>query len=102
MRIASLPESKNLHLVAGLSKLLSFKQSSEAATAGVLQKKVFLKIFKNAQENTCVGVSFLIKLDQALELLMENNLTQLGNQMQEIQIKNIFDNVDIYSKSFVC
>ena len=29
---------------------------------GVLQKKAFLKILQNSQENTCVGVSFLIKL----------------------------------------
>ena len=28
----------------------------------VLQKKEFLKILKNSHENTCVRVSFLIKL----------------------------------------
>ena len=33
----------------------------EAATVGILLKKVFLKILQNSQENTCVGVSFLIK-----------------------------------------
>ena len=32
---------------------------------GVLEKKVFLKISQNSQENTCARVSFLIKL-QAL------------------------------------
>ena len=31
---------------------------SEAATGGVLQKKVFLKIVQISQEDTCVGVSF--------------------------------------------
>ena len=35
---------------------------SDAATRGVLYKKVFLKITQNSQENTCVWVSFLIKL----------------------------------------
>ena len=34
----------------------------EAATRGVLQKKVFLKISRKSQENTYVQVSFLIKL----------------------------------------
>ena len=35
---------------------------SEAATRGVLCKKVFLEISQNSQENTCARVSFLIKL----------------------------------------
>ena len=35
---------------------------SEAATRGVLWKKVFLKISQNSQENTCARVFFLIKL----------------------------------------
>ena len=35
---------------------------SEAATRGVLWKKVFLEISQNSQENTCASVSFLIKL----------------------------------------
>ena len=35
---------------------------SEAATGGVLYKKVFLKISRNSQENNCARVSFLIKL----------------------------------------
>ena len=35
---------------------------TEATTGGVLLKKVFLKISKNSQENTCARVSFLIKL----------------------------------------
>ena len=36
--------------------------STEAATGGVLLKKVLLKILQNSQENTCARVSFLIKL----------------------------------------
>ena len=35
---------------------------TEADTGRVLLKKVLLKISENSQENTCVGVSFLIKL----------------------------------------
>ena len=35
---------------------------TEAATGGVLSKKVFLEISQNSQKNTCVGVSCLIKL----------------------------------------
>ena len=31
---------------------------TKAATGGVLQKKVFLKISPVSQENICVGVSF--------------------------------------------
>ena len=34
----------------------------EVATRGALCKKVFLEISQNSQENTCVRVSFLIKL----------------------------------------
>ena len=34
----------------------------EAATGGVLGKKMFLKISQNSQGNTCARVSFLIKL----------------------------------------
>ena len=39
---------------------------SETATGGVLLKKPFLKDFQYSQENVCVGVSFLTKL-QALK-----------------------------------
>ena len=35
--------------------------NTEAATRGVLIKKVFLEISQDSQENTCVRVSFLIK-----------------------------------------
>ena len=37
------------------------KKITEPATRGVLQKKAFLKISQNSQENTCARVSFLIK-----------------------------------------
>ena len=35
---------------------------SEAATWGILSKKLFLKILQISQENNCARVSFLIKL----------------------------------------
>ena len=35
---------------------------SEAATRVVLQKKVFLEILQNSQENTCARVSFFSKV----------------------------------------
>ena len=35
---------------------------AEAATGAVLLKKVFSETSQNSKENTCVGVSFLIKL----------------------------------------
>ena len=35
---------------------------TEAATRGVLRKKLFLEISQNSQENTCARISLLIKL----------------------------------------
>ena len=35
---------------------------TEAAIRSVLQRKVFLEMSQNSQENTCVRASFLIKL----------------------------------------
>ena len=46
-----------------LSNLFEIKfegKLPEATTRGVLQKKVFLKISQNLQENTCARVSFLM------------------------------------------
>ena len=48
------PKIINLQLV--LQNMLA--KNSEAATRIVLQKKVFLKILQNSQENTCVRVFF--------------------------------------------
>ena len=47
----------------------------EAATRSCYVKKVFLKISQNSQENTCVGVSFLIKLKN-LSLIFRSTQTQ--------------------------
>ena len=35
-----------------------FKEKTDAATRGVLYKKVFLKILQNSQENTCTSLFF--------------------------------------------
>ena len=51
---------------------------TEAATRGVLWKKVFLKILQNSQENTCARVSFLIKLHTpGLQLYWKETLVQV-------------------------
>ena len=34
----------------------------EAATGGVIIKKLFSKIFQYSQENTCVGVVYMLQL----------------------------------------
>ena len=50
----------------GVSFTHAFTKSRKACAKPVVQKctvkKVFLKISKNSQENTCARVSFLIKL----------------------------------------
>ena len=47
---------------ANIMDMITLYSNSEAATKGVLCKKVFLEISQNSQENTCARVSFLIKL----------------------------------------
>ena len=44
------------------------KGNTEAATEGVLWRKVFLEISQNSQENTCTIASFLITLIKKLYL----------------------------------
>ena len=41
---------------------VTFFTNSEAATGGVLWKKVFYQILQNSQKNTCARNYFLIKL----------------------------------------
>ena len=36
--------------------------NTEAASSGILYKKLFLRILQYSQENTCVGIFFLMKL----------------------------------------
>ena len=54
-----------IYLNFGLLRNSSFP-ILEAATRGILVKKVFLKISQNSQENTCARISFLIKKKKAL------------------------------------
>ena len=49
-------------LVHAHDHLLSISKISKQSSGVVLQKKMFLKILQNSLENTCVRVSFLIKL----------------------------------------
>ena len=50
--------SSNLHS----RQLTSDEIFAAAATRGILEKKTYLKILQNSQENTCSRVSFLVKL----------------------------------------
>ena len=49
---------------------------TEAATRGVLWKKVFLEILQNSQQNNFARFSFLIKL-QACNFIKEETLAQV-------------------------
>ena len=49
-------------------KFIRPSTNTEAATGGVLLKKVFLEISQNSQENPCARDSFLIKLQAGLQL----------------------------------
>ena len=51
-------------------------KNAEAATRGVLQKKVFLQMLQKSQENTCTRVSFLIKL-HGYNFIKKETLTQV-------------------------
>ena len=56
---------KNLSLISMFSELVVFFHKLEKSEAVVLRcslKTVFLEIWQNSQENTCLRVSFLIKL----------------------------------------
>ena len=53
---------------------IPFPALTEAATGGVLQPRVFLDILQNSQENTCAGVSFLIKLQARPATLLKKRL----------------------------
>ena len=65
------------------------KQSLECSI-----KKLFSKISQDSQENTCVGVSFLIKL-QACNFVKKETLTQ----MSSCQFCEIFKNTFFYRTS---
>ena len=46
----------------------------EAATSGVLQKKLLLKISEISLENTCVGISFTVNIAKFLRTLILQNI----------------------------
>ena len=66
--------------------IVPFAKHSEAATRGVLCKKVFLEISQNSQENTCAKVSLLIKLQAIKKVALAQ---VLSCEFYEIS-KNIF------------
>ena len=51
--------------------------NSEAATEGVLSKKMFLEFSKNSLENICARVSLLIKLPKACNFIKMETLAQV-------------------------
>ena len=61
---------------------------TEAATTGVLYKKVFLEISQNSQENTCTRASFLIKL-QATTLVAASSPISLSPEFSLYLSENI-------------
>ena len=62
----------------------------EAVTQRCSVKKAFLEILQNSQENTCVRVSFLIKLKAACNFIKKETLTRvLSCEFCEIS-KNTF------------
>ena len=75
MILITTPNSKNI--IATLRIFIIEKSESEAATRDVLEKKV-LEISQNSQQNTCVRVSFLIKL-QALAQLFCCEFCEISN-----------------------
>ena len=58
----------------------------EVATGGVLLRKAFSEISKNLQENTCVRVSFLIKLQDALPACFPVNFANLRRRFPKNKI----------------
>ena len=53
---------------------IRYLKATEAATRGVLCKKMFLENSQNSQENTCARVSFLIKLQARPATLLKKRL----------------------------
>ena len=53
------------------------KQDLKAATRGRLCEKVFLEISQNLQENSCVRISFFMKLQEACNFILKRTLAQL-------------------------
>ena len=65
-------------------KSVSFNQcfhNSEAATRGVLCKKVFLEISQNSQENACARVAILINLIFKYVVLKEKKITETNERL---------------------
>ena len=57
-----------------ISIIVIYRKRSEAATRGVLLKKVLLKALQNSQKNTCAIVSFSIKLQGNPATLLKKGL----------------------------
>ena len=63
LKVFSLNGISTEHVSSKLSYFIqTVRKYPEAATRGVLWKKVFLEILQNLQENTCARVSFFTKV----------------------------------------
>ena len=64
---------------------------SEAVTQSCSVKKVFLKISQNSQENTCVRVSILMKMQTSGNFIKKGALAQVFSyEFCEIFMKTFF------------
>ena len=61
-RQLSMSENKREQQKYKISDELLFPKHIEAAIQSCSVKKMYLEILQSSQENTCTGVSFLIKL----------------------------------------
>ena len=71
--------------------ILSYSSDSEAVAQMCSVKKLFLEISQNSQENICLRVSFLIKLQaETCNLLKKDTLTQVFScEFWEISKNNL-------------
>ena len=87
-------------------EFLKFYYKPEAATVGVLWKKVFLEISQNSQENTCARDSFLIKVSgtgfscEICEISKNTFFTEYlqmtaSDKRVDVFVNNIFDQCSI-------
>ena len=60
------------------------QQIQKQSSRSVLKKKVFVEISQNSQENTCVRVSFLIKLQACILIEIETLAQVFSNELCKI------------------
>ena len=77
-------------------------QETEVVVQKCSVKKVFLKISQNSQENTCVRVFFLIKL-QACNFIAKETLAQLFScEIVEVSNNSFLHRTPLVAASVTC